>query len=100
VKRPTREEVAAEWGKIGAEREVVLEWGRVGSRLQDVVQMYRFWRREGAYSNTAHSHAAEVVENLDPTVDDPLFYAGVLIEWAEREHRTWFWRCCRNHHVL
>lgn len=25
--------------------------------------------------------------------------AGVLIVWAEKEHRSWFWHCCR-HQVL
>ncbi len=34
------------------------------------------------------------------TVADPLAYAGHIIEWAEREHLVWFWRCCREHHVL
>jgi hypothetical protein len=27
-------------------------------------------------------------------------YAGVCIEWAEREFRDWFWRCAPNHQVL
>jgi hypothetical protein len=43
--------------------------------------------------------AAKLIEKLHPAVDDPVNHAGVCIEWAEREHREWFWRCCR-HHVL
>jgi hypothetical protein len=31
---------------------------------------------------------------------DPLAAAMVLLEWMEREHRGWFWRCCRTDHVL
>jgi hypothetical protein len=48
----------------------------------------------------AHQEAGKVVMKSDPTIADPMNYAGVLIEWAEREHREWFWRCCRNGHSL
>jgi hypothetical protein len=33
-------------------------------------------------------------------IDDPMTCAGVCIEWAEREHRQWFWRCTRDHQLL
>jgi hypothetical protein len=36
----------------------------------------------------------------DPSISDAMNHAGELIEWAEREHRDWFWRCCRDHHRL
>ena len=68
--------------------------------LQEVVQEYRFSRRQGDCSNTAHENASGVVAKADPSIADPMNHAGVLIEWAEREHREWFWRCCRKHHVL
>jgi hypothetical protein len=96
----SREEVAAEWVRIEQERQAILDWGRQKGRLQDVVQEYRFARRAGDASYKAHEHAALAVARADPSVADPANYAGVLIEWAEKEHREWFWRCCRDHHVL
>lgn len=96
----TREEVAAEWVKIAQEREVILAWGRRTAMLREVVQQYRFERKQGTYSYLAHAAAAKIVEKADPTVADPLNYAGVLIEWVERQNRDWFWRCCRDHHTL
>jgi hypothetical protein len=47
----------------------------------------------------AHCAAAKVVERVDPSVDDAMTYAGVCIEWVEREFRE-FWRCAPNHQVL
>ena len=41
-----------------------------------------------------------MVKQIDPSVDDAMNYAGVCIEWAEREFREWFWRCAPNHQVL
>ena len=96
----SREEVAAEWVRIEQERRAILAWGRQHRRLQEVVQEYRFSRRAGDLSRKAHENAALVVTKADPSIVDPLNWAGVLIEWAEREHRDWFWRCCRHHHVL
>jgi hypothetical protein len=96
----TREEVTAEWGRIAKEREAILAWARSTKMLQHVVQEYRFQRRQGASSYMSHLAAAEFIEKTDASVPDPVNYAGVLIEWAEREHRDWFWRCCRDHHVL
>jgi hypothetical protein len=94
-------EVALEWMRLCDERQVIMAWGRAEKgRLMEVVQTYRFERRQGRYSNTAHAVAANTVAQLDPAVLDPMNYAGVLIEWAEGEHREWFWRCCRSHHVL
>ena len=82
------------------ERQAILAWGRAEKgRTMEVVQSYRFARRGGCYNN-AHEDAAKTVVALDATVADPKNYAGVLIEWAEREHRAWFWRCCGEHHVL
>lgn len=78
----------------------ILAWGRQKGRLQEVVQEYRFARRAGDPSCQAHAHAAAVVARLDPAVVDPARYARVLIKWMEQEHREWFWRCCRDHHVL
>jgi hypothetical protein len=95
------QEVALEWMRIYDERQVILAWARSTTGwLQDVVQAYRFARHEGKYSNAAHEDAGKLVAKIDPAVADPMNYAGVLIEWAEREHRDWFWRCCRDHHVL
>jgi hypothetical protein len=98
---PTKEEVSAAWAAIEREREAALAWGRAKpGRLQNVIQEYRFERRQGSYSLVAHEAAARIVAKEDPAVPNPMNYAGVLIEWAEREHREWFWRCCRDHHVL
>lgn len=96
----SREEVADEWHRLADEREQILAWARTNNMFRDVVQEYRFERRRGAYSSTAHQAAARVIEGQHPEVADPLNHAGVLIAWAEREHRAWFWRCCRDHHVL
>ena len=99
--RPTPEEVAAAWQEIARANDAILAWARaVPGRLQEVVQTYRFERRQGAFSYSAHIAASRTVAALDPSIGDAMNYAGVLIEWAEREHRAWFWRCCRNHHVL
>lgn len=95
-----QEEVAAEWKRIAEERDVIVAWGRRTGMLREVVQQYRFERHQGAYSDTAHVTASKIVEQADPTIADPLNYAGVLIEWAERQNREWFWRCCRDHHTL
>ena len=64
------------------------------------MQTYRFERRRGAFSYLAHRAAAKAIEQIDPSVEDAMTYAGVCIEWAEREHRAWFWRCAPNHQVL
>ena len=94
------EEVAAEWARMAVERETILAWGRATNMLREVVQEYRFERRQGSYSSMAHVAAARLIEKLHPAIADPMTWAGVCIEWAEREHRDWFWRCCRSHHVL
>ena len=100
TKGASQAEVALEWMRLCDERQAILAWGRAEKgRTMEVVQSYRFTRREGR-NNAAHDEAAKTVAALDATVRDPKNYAGVLIEWAEREHRAWFWRCCRNHHVL
>jgi len=96
----SRDEVAAEWQRIEREKQVILDWGRRTKKLQEVVQEYRFSRRQGDSSWTAHRNASRLVAAADASVGDPMNYAGVLIEWAEKEHRDWFWRCCRHHHVL
>jgi len=96
----SREEVEAEWQRIAQELEVILAWGRSTRMLQEVVQEYRFERRRGSFSSAAHMAAAKIVEKADASISDPMNYAGVLIEWAEKEHRDWFWRCRRDHHVL
>lgn len=82
------------------DRELILTWGRTTGLLREVVQEYRFERRQGAPSSEAHVAASKLLERADPSLDDPLTFAGVMIEWAEREHRAWFWRCCRDHHLL
>jgi hypothetical protein len=97
---PTPDEVEAEWRRMAEEREVVLAWARSTKMLIEVVQTYRFERRQCAFSYAAHCAAAKVVEKVDPAISDPMTYAGVCIEWAEREHRQWFWRCAPNHQVL
>jgi hypothetical protein len=98
--KPTPEQVADEWIRLGQEREAILAWGRSTQMLRHVVQEYRFERHMGSRSHTAHAAAARLVAKADRSIADPLNYAGVLIEWAEREHRCWFWRGCRGDHVL
>jgi hypothetical protein len=96
----TREEVALEWERRAAEREEILAWGRLTGMTRQVVAHYRAERHVGAWSLTAHHAAGRLIEKAHPTVTDPCHYAGVMIEWAEREHRAWFWRCCRGLHQL
>lgn len=96
----TPDEVEAEWRRMAQERQTILAWARSTKMLIEIVQTYRFERRQGAYSHTAHCAAAKVVEAFDRSIADPMTYAGVCIEWVEREHRGWFWRCCPNHQVL
>ena len=96
----SRDEVAMEWERMEAEREEILAWGRATGMLREVVQQYRFERHTGRYSSTAHEAAAGLIEKLHRTIPEPINYAGVLIEWSEKEHRSWFWRCCRDGHSL
>ena len=96
----TREEVALEWERRAAEREEILAWGRTSGMTRQVVAHYRAERHVGAWSWPAHLAAARLIEKAHPTIADPGHYAGVMIEWAEREHRSWFWRCCRGLHQL
>jgi len=96
----TREEVALEWERLAAEREEILAWGRLTGMTRQVVAHYRAERHVASYSYTAHFNAAKLIEKAHPTIADPRHYAGVMIEWAEREHRSWFWRCCRGLHHL
>lgn len=97
----SRGDVAAEWRRIGEEREAILAWGRKTRELMQVVSHYRFERRMGSCSYQAHVASARLlVERVNTAIDDPMNFAGVFIEWAEREHRAWFWRCCRDGHYL
>ena len=96
----TREEMALEWERMAAEREEILAWGRTTGMTRQVVAHYRAERHVGSYSYTAHFAAAKLIEKAHPTIADPRNHAGVMIEWAEREHRSWFWRCCRGLHQL
>ena len=96
----TREEMALEWERMAAEREEILAWGRTTGMTRQVVAHYRAERHVGSYSYTAHFAAATLIEKAHPTIADPRNHAGVMIEWAEREHRSWFWRCCRGLHHL
>lgn len=100
TRAPTSEEVEAEWQRRAAERVTVLAWARANKMLMEIVQSYRFERRQGAWSTTAHRAASRIVEQTDRSIADPMTYAGVCIEWAEREYREWFWRCAPNHQVL
>jgi hypothetical protein len=97
---PTSDEVDAAWARLAQEREASLAWARSTRMLIEIVQTYRFERRQGAFSSAAHAAAARLVEKMDPSIGDPLTHAGVCIEWAEREHRQWFWRCTRDHQLL
>jgi hypothetical protein len=100
-RRPaTPDEVEAEWRRMAEQRETILAWARANKTLMDIVQTYRFERRRGAYSPAAHAQAAKVVQQKDRAITDPMTYAGVCIEWAEREYRQWFWRCAPSHQVL
>jgi hypothetical protein len=94
------DEVEAEWRRMAEQRTAILAWARANKTLMDIVQAYRFERRRGAISNRAHAEAAKVVQQIDRSIADPLSYAGVCIEWAEREYRQWFWRCAPDHQVL
>lgn len=94
------DEVEAEWRRMAEQRTAILSWARANKTLMDIVQAYRFERRRGAFSNRAHAEAAKVVQQIDRSIADPLTYAGVCIEWAEREYRQWFWRCAPDHQVL
>lgn len=96
----TPEEVEAEWARRAAERRTILAWARTAGVLMAIVQAYRFERHRGSYSFAAQEAAAGIVAETDPAVGDPLGWACVCIEWAEREHRSWFWRCTRDHHFL
>ena len=100
VQAPTPEEVEADWRRMAAQRDDILAWARKNKALSEIVQTYRFERRQGAFSYMAHCAAAKVVKQIDPSVDDAMNYAGVCIEWVEREFRDWFWRCAPNHQVL
>jgi hypothetical protein len=100
LQAPAPEEVEADWRRMAAQREGILAWARKTKALAEIVQTYRFERRVGTFSHMAHSAAAKMVEQIDPSVDDAMTYAGVCIEWAEREFREWFWRCAPNHQVL
>ena len=97
---PTPDEVDAEWARLARQRQAILAWARSTRMLIEIVQAYRFERRQGAWSSTAHAAAAKVVEKAAPSIGDPMTCAGVCIEWAEREHRQWFWRCARDHQLL
>jgi hypothetical protein len=96
----TPEEFEAEWRRLAAQRDDILAWARKTKALSEIVQTYRFERRQGAFSHMAHAAAAKAVKQIDPSVDDAMTYAGVCIEWFEREFRDWFWRCSPNHQVL
>lgn len=100
LQAPTPEEVEADWRRMAAQRDDILAWARKTKALSEIVQTYRFERRQGAFSHMAHHAAAKVVKQIDPSVDDAMTYAGMCIEWAEREFREWFWRCAPNHQVL
>ena len=100
LQAPTPEEVEADWRRMAAQRDDILAWARKAKALSEIVQTYRFERRQGAFSHMAHHAAAKVVKQIDPSVDDAMTYAGMCIEWAEREFREWFWRCAPNHQVL
>jgi len=93
---PSGDDAAAEWERT----QTILAWGRREGRLQEVVQEYRFARRQGDTCEQAYGWAARRVASLDSSIADPQACAAVLIQWMEREHRDWFWRCCRDHHVL
>ncbi len=100
LQAPTPADVEAEWQRMATQREAILGWARARKALSEIVQTYRFERRRGAYSHSAHAAAAKTVTQIDRSVDDAMTYAGVCIEWAEREHRAWFWRCAPNDQVL
>ncbi len=80
----TREEVALEWERRAAEREEILAWGRTTGMTRQVVAHYRAERHVGAWTLSAHHAAGRLIEKAHPTIADPVHYAGVMIEWAER----------------
>src|SRR5260370_3586092 len=88
---PTPDEVDAEGARMAQEREAILSWARSTRMLIEIVQAYRFERRQGAYSSAAHAAAARGVEKGDPSVGGPMPCAGVCIELAARRHRQCCW---------
>jgi hypothetical protein len=97
----SRGDVAAEWRRIAEEREVILAWGRKTGMTGQVAAHYRAERHYGSCSYRAHVEAARLlIDRAKASIDEPVNHAGVMIEWAEREHRAWFWRCCRDGHYL
>lgn len=78
----------------------ILAWARQRHVLMEIVQEYRFARRQGEGAERARHEAAALVARTDPTIPRPMTYALILLEWAEQEHRDWFWRCCRGKHAL
>jgi hypothetical protein len=94
------EEVEAELRRLDEQRRTILAWARANKVLMEIVQTYRFERRQGTPSLAAHAAAATVVQQIDRSVADPMAHAGVCIEWAEREYHRWFWRCAPDHQVL
>jgi hypothetical protein len=97
---PKAFEVEEEWRRVAEHQATVLAWARTKKALMEIVQTYRFERRLGVESHAAHKAAAQIVEQIDRNAVDPMAYAGVCIEWAERQYREWFWRCAPDHQVL
>lgn len=87
-------------GRSSVERQFILDWGRTTGLMLEIVQQYRFARRQGASCAEAHVAASRPIELSAPSIADPMTIAGVMLEWAELEHRSWFWRCCRDDHFL
>ena len=77
---PTAGEVETAWRRMAEQREAILAWARPSKALMEIVQTYRFERRQGARSLDAHAAAARIVEQLDRSITDPRTYAGVCIE--------------------
>jgi hypothetical protein len=77
---PTPEEVETEWRRMAQERDAILAWARSTKLLIEIVQTYRFERRQGAGSPAAHGAAAKVVEAAE------LYRAFTVLSrrWARR----------------
>jgi len=99
---PTSEEVDAAWGAAGAGTRSDPRLGAIDADAhRDRADLPISERRPGRLLlGGPCAAAAKMVEKMDLSIGDPLTHAGVCIEWAEREHRQWFWRCTRDHQLL
>ena len=91
---PSPDEVTAAWTRLAEERETILAWARSTRMLIEIVQTYRFRAAPGRLLLERSCRRGHGGREGGSVHRRPMTWAGVCIEWAEREHRQWFWRCC------